>query len=332
MRDLVHLLRCVGRAVFRNGGKALASLVPFGEAGFEIACDTCAEYRASRDRLPGRLPAPAETPPATLQSPRRTYTLRQFLAAGDAADVHFAQAEAEHPYVLKVSRTTEGNLLLDNERQALVALLTEAGDTTYVKYLPTLAESFLTADDSAKQVNVFLYEEGFYTLEQVHQRHPALDGRHLAWIFKRLLTVLGFCHHHNRLHGAVLPPHVIIHVANHGLQLVGWGQSVEIGQPIEASAPAFEAWYPPELANGQPASAATDLFLAARCLVYLAGGDPLTNQMAATVPVQMRRFLEACLLEGLRMRPDDAWGLIEEFDELLRRLYGPPTFHSLTMS
>jgi hypothetical protein len=27
----VQLLRCVGRAVVKNGGKALANLVPFGE-------------------------------------------------------------------------------------------------------------------------------------------------------------------------------------------------------------------------------------------------------------------------------------------------------------
>ena len=32
------------------------------------------------------------------------------------------------------------------------------------------------------------------------------------------------------------------------------------------------------------------------------------------------------------MRPDDAWELLDEFDELLRQLYGPPKFHELTMT
>ena len=32
------------------------------------------------------------------------------------------------------------------------------------------------------------------------------------------------------------------------------------------------------------------------------------------------------------MRPDDAWALMEDFDELLHALYGPPNFHELTLT
>jgi hypothetical protein len=81
----------------------------------------------------------------------------------------------------------------------------------------------------------------------------------------------------------------------------------------------------------QPASPATDVFLAARCLIYLAGGDPVANRMPDTVPAPMQRFVKACLLEGPKMRPE-AWKLLDELDELLRRLYGPPKFHELTMT
>jgi hypothetical protein len=82
----------------------------------------------------------------------------------------------------------------------------------------------------------------------------------------------------------------------------------------------------------QPAGPATDLFLAARCLVYLAGGDPVTNWMPDAVPQPMRQFIASCLLESARMRPDDAWALLEDFAELLQRLYGSPQFHELTLT
>jgi hypothetical protein len=49
------------------------------------------------------------------------------------------------------------------------------------------------------------------------------------------------------------------------------------------------------------------------------------------VPLLMRRFIQSCLLDGARMRPHDAWAVLEDFDELLRRLYGPPKFHELTL-
>ena len=251
------------------------------------------------------------------------------------ADVHLAHAEppsaAGHDYVLKASRVPEGHALLDNERRTLAGLLAAAGDTTYRRYLPTLAESFAVADRFPKRVNVFVHEPGFHTLEQVHDRHPALDGRHLGWVFNRLLTVLGFCHAQGTLHGAVLPCHVLLHPEGHGLRLVGWGQSVAAGRLVHTLSTRYRDWYPPEVHKKQPASPATDLFLAARCLIYLAGGDPVADRMPDAVPEPMRRFIRTCLLDGSAHAPGDAWKLQEEFAELLRRLYGPPKFHQLDM-
>src|SRR5947209_397732 len=65
MSRLVHLLRCVGRAVVKNGGKALASLFPFGEVTFEIARDVVDEYRKTHGEalLRGELQALAQAAP-----------------------------------------------------------------------------------------------------------------------------------------------------------------------------------------------------------------------------------------------------------------------------
>jgi hypothetical protein len=276
--------------------------------------------------------------PITVRSPQCTYTVQRLFAVGDVADVHLGSAEndlmtaAELCYLLKVSRVSEGLTLLDHERKTLVDLLSAAGDTTYRKYFPTLVESFMATDRFQKRVNVFLYEPGFHTLEQVHEQHPALVGRHLGWIFKRLLTVLGFSHRQNTVHGAVLPCHVMLHGAGHGLQLVGWSHSARKGERIKTISTRYKDWYPPEVLKKQPATPAADLFMAARCMIYLAGGDPVSNRMPDAVPTPMQWFLKSCLLEGPRMRPNDAWALLEEFDELLHRLYGPPKFHELTLT
>ena len=45
MPGFVHFLRCVGKAVVKNAGKALASLVPFGEVSYEIAKDAWEDFR-----------------------------------------------------------------------------------------------------------------------------------------------------------------------------------------------------------------------------------------------------------------------------------------------
>src|SRR5207248_2026999 len=134
------------------------------------------------------------------------------------------------------------------------------------------------------------------------------------------------------IHGAVLPCHVLVNAPSHGLQLIGWGQSVARSHRIKTIPTRYKDWYPSEVLKKQPAGPATDLFLAARCLVYLAGGDPVANWMPEAVPRPLRRFLAACLLESARMRPDDALALLDDFDELLRGLYGPPKFLELTLT
>jgi hypothetical protein len=134
------------------------------------------------------------------------------------------------------------------------------------------------------------------------------------------------------IHGAVLPSHVLINAADHGLRLVGWGASVPACRPLTTVSARYRPWYPTEVHRRRPAGPATDLFLAARCLVYLAGGDPVTNQMPDDIPLPMRRFIRTCLLPSASMRPQDAWALMAEFDDLLRALYGPPKFHPLTLT
>ncbi len=277
------------------------------------------------------LAAEARRPPVTVPSPKRQYTLLKLLAAGDLSDVHLATAGG-HDYVLKVSRIEGGAALLGKEGRALAAILTEAGDTHYAKYFPTLAESFAARDRIEKRVNVFTHRPGLYTLEQVRHRYETgLDGRHLAWIFKRLLTAVGFAHRVGWVHGAILPPHVLLQPEEHGVQLVGWPHATPAGGQVRTISTRHRYWYPTEVLQKDPVGPPTDIYLAAKCVVYLAGGEPGTATIPAGVPEPMQRFLRACLLEGRRMRPDDAWKLLDEFDEMLRGLYGPPTFHHLTM-
>jgi hypothetical protein len=271
-----------------------------------------------------------------LRDARRRYKPQRQLAAGDVADLHLAtdesDADGETRYVLKVARGPEGNAHLDTERRALTTLLRAAGDSTYRKYLPALVDSFATSDRPRQRINVFRWDSAFRTLEQVHEQHPALDGRHLAWIFNRLLTALGLCRRRRIVHGAVLPCHVLIDAASHGLRLVGWGRSVPEGRRLGTVPARYRDWYPVEVRRHRPVGPATDLFLAARCVVYLAGGDPRTDRMPDAVPPPMRRFFKTCLLESPSMRPGDAWALLDDFDRLLRTLYGPPRFYQLFLT
>jgi hypothetical protein len=263
--------------------------------------------------------------------------LHRILGVGDVADVHLASAAGHNGhYAMKISRVDGAAPMLANEWRVLSTLLARAAaaDSHYGRYFPAPAEWFpATQGQIHKRVNVFAYRPGFYTLEQVRQRYPSgLDGRHLAWIFKRLLTAIGFTHRCGWVHGAVLPPHALLQADEHGLQLVGWGHAVHAGARIRTISTRYRDWYPTEVLRKKKAGPATDVFLAAKCLVYLGGGDPRTDQMPGFMPQQMQWFLKRCLFPNPAGRPGDAWALLDEFDRLLLGLYGPPAFYHLTMS
>lgn len=272
-------------------------------------------------------------PPAAIDSPRRQYAILRQVAEGDLADVHLASSENIR-YVLKICRPNGGNSFLMAEDRCLRRLAKRSGDRRYREYLPIPVESFLGSDALAgRQINVFAHRDGFHTLEAILARHPAgLDARHLAWIFKRMLVVAGFAHTCGLVHGAILPPHVMLHAENHGLQLVDWTTTVPIGQRLGFVPARFRDWYPPEVLHKQAATAATDIFLAAKSLLYIADGDPRSDRWPDSIPREMRQFLNTCFYPSPRMRPQNAWQLHEEFDELLRRVFGEPKYHTLVMA
>jgi serine/threonine protein kinase len=270
-----------------------------------------------------RLQSLAKKPPATKQlvkSPKRTYELGELLAVGDVADVYAATSEAtDATYVVKVSRVPGTAAMLENEKTALHKIHAAAGDTVYRLNFPLLLESFLAG---SRRVNVFAdisSENSVYSLEQLLTKYPGgLPGEHLVWIGKKLLTALGFAHLQKLVHGAVVPSHVLIQPETHMVILAGWGQSVERGQKIKSAVAKYGSFYPAEVLAKKPATAETDIFMAARCLEHLSG--------SFAIPPALRNSLRACLLERQSMRPGDAWVVNDDLAAAAERVYGPPKF------
>lgn len=261
-------------------------------------------------------------PKSYVKSKKRIYELNEIFRIGDVSDVHKASNE-DSKYIVKISRVPGGDRLLDNERTHLAKILTSSQDTHYCRYFPTLVESFVVRSSIQKRVNVFVQEDGFFTLDDIKKQYPGgLHGRHIAWIFKRLLTALGVCHSFNIIHSAILPQHILIHPKDHGLELVGFGQSVTTGSRITNISAAYKNWYPEEVFKKQNASVGTDIFMAAKCM------EDVCNMEVHT---KIKRFLSSCLLSGQSMRPDNSWKLMDEWNEMLLDLFGSPKFVELSM-
>ncbi|GAA0653946.1 hypothetical protein GCM10010193_00070 [Kitasatospora atroaurantiaca] len=261
--------------------------------------------------------------PATeLRTARHHYRLGPPVATGDIALLRAAET-AGTDALLKIPRSAADNDLMEREAAALTRLARH-GDRRFHAYAPTLVETFRHHDATApaataRRVNALVRLDGFHPLTDVHRAWPdGLDPRDAAWIWRRLLVALGYAHRAGVRHGAVLPEHVLVHPAQHGLVLVDWCYATT-GEhaPAPALLDRHRGWYPPEVPARRPVTEATDLHLATRCIEQL---------MGPKAPKQLRAFIAGCTLPAEARRPHDAWKLLAELDEVLHRLYGPRTF------
>jgi hypothetical protein len=263
--------------------------------------------------------------PVTITTRRGSYALGSRPVRGDLANLYEAG-----DLVIKMPRDPRANDLLEREAIAL-RQLPKDGDGRFLPYVPRLIENFRHRDEATgveRRANALVRLDGFHTLAEVRAAYPGgVDPRDVAWMWRRLLVALGFAHGAGVLHGAVLPEHVLIHPADHGLVLVDWCYSVPGCHPDRSGrVPALVTrradWYPPEVPARSPAGPGTDIYMATRCMTYLMGD---------LAPAPLRAFARGCLLTAENRRPQQAWRLLAEFDDLLGRLYGPRRFRPFSM-
>lgn len=180
---------------------------------------------------------------------------------GDVADVYF-----NDQYVIKVARSSDDNDLLRAERSAL-QLLEKKVEPPVSSGFPICQPSFKVG---RREANVLQRMNGFFTAQEVRRRLPSIRPESLVWIFKRLLVLLEWSHHYGIVHGAILPPHVLLYPDNdeptseggyvvpsrkendprkHTIRLIDWCYSVEYKKRTRLSAwiPAWKSMYAPEL-------------------------------------------------------------------------------------
>lgn len=280
-----------------------------------------------------------KTTQATFTTKRGRYDIYGGPWQGDTSDVYRCTMERNGSAgegFIKVARHPGMNALLEHEVSVLRHLVADQDGATFHRYLPTLVESFtIQGDDGERRASVFDEPYTLYSFEDVRAAYPGgVDVRTAMWMWRRMLEILGYVRERGVVHGAVLPSHLLIEPENHGLALVGWTHAVHpdsAKEHVATISSKYRDWYPPEVLKKLPATPATDLYLAARSMIYILGGDPVTGTFPSTVPRVLKGFLRSCLIASPHRRPQDAWEFYDELDEALRELYGPPRFHPFTM-
>ncbi len=239
---------------------------------------------------------------------------------------------------IKIARDPASNAAVAREAEVLRHLHSADAAGQFTPFVQTVLASFGyvgTRGEPPRHANVLRMDpavhspaDDFYTLAEVRSAYPdGLDARDMAWVWRRVLTVLGFAHGCGVAHGAVLPVHLLIDPVDHKLVLIDWCAATLPHRPtVEARAAMPGGYWPWGAAESFP-SAAGDLRLAARCMAELVGGDVAADRFPPACDPAVARHLSRVFNST---RPD-AWRLRDEFDQLIEAAWGPRQFRPLTM-
>lgn len=266
----------------------------------------------------GRLFDIASEPQVLIESPTRSYRVIGIAGDGNLRSVLRAKYRKDDLAIIKVPKlkSRAANNLIAKEREICESLLDVSAGSIYRHYFPVPIESFM--QDKAR-INAFVDTGGLFSAVDILSKHGnGLDGRHIAWMFKRLLIGVGFAHRYGWCHGAITPEHVLFCPEKHGAMITGWIHGEKVGNKIKTIPLARKGWYPRQCAKDKKLTPAVDIHMAATLMEWLSD---------KSVPRRMAAFLQGCKLGDA----SDAWALHDEFDGLLRQIYGKPKFVELPM-
>lgn len=317
-------------------------------SGSTVVCPRCLYHGAiasdarfcPRCGLQDVIAAATDVAPVDVRTPKHVYRVLDRIAYGDLANVYrcrFIVNGREVEGVMKIGRDARSNQPLRNEARVLEQLHAGDRERRFHAFLPLAEESFAYCQDApseARQANVLRVHvsiasvDELYTLEEVRRCHPnGLDPRDMAWIWRRLLSILGFVHAQGFIHGAVLPSHVVIEPKEQKLLLVDWCNVVRRGEALQTIAGGYRPWYDSGTARlGRPATELLDISSAARCMIDLVGGDAINTEYPPDFPPALKAYFGRCFTGS-----PDAWRLLDDFDRLIEALWGKRTFRVLDM-
>jgi hypothetical protein len=221
---------------------------------------------------------------------------------------------------------------MDNEVAVLKRLRKPAlpGDEKFFMHLPEITDTLSGA--GGRRVNVFARRGQLVPLAEIIAAFPGgVDPRDAVWMWRRGLRAIGYLRLRNIVHGAITPSHLLMDLQDHGLVLAGWTAAIESGKSVKIVDTTYRALYPPEILAKKPQGHTTDMYMLAKSMVLLLGGDPKTNSIPKEVPPPMGRLLRGCMMDAPQHRLDNAWWLHDEIKNNLIDWFGPRKFRVFTM-
>jgi serine/threonine protein kinase len=226
-------------------------------------------------------------------------------------------------HILKVSKTHTDNSLLEQEAKVLNLFKNSSYEILH-KTVPTIFESFDIRNKGKEKlnVNVLDYYDGYVSLSRILEVYPdGIDGRHIIWIWKRILMTLGFVHKHKIVHGCLNLDNILINPVEHSLIIIDWCYSVSEGESLVLIDSKYKDYYPGEVFKKESVNSDLDIYMSAKCM------QAIFDKMSPHI----YQLIRSALIQNKSSRYKNAWDVYDIIVDCADKIYGKSKFIELNL-
>lgn len=228
---------------------------------------------------------------------------------GDFCQVYYGERMANgdvENICLKVINDIDDKSLMLNESYILKNI--------QHKSLPVYLDTFQIED--GRMVNVLRRIENSYTLHDLKEHFPnGLPHEHIVWVMDRLLSVLGFLHINNVIHGSIEPKNIMITPHNHNGLLIDYVLAIPEAHLKGVKYVGLNDYSAPEITAGAIPHPASDMYSLGKSMKYML--DKNSNS-------ELVQFIQEFLHDDPNQRRSDAWASWHELKDLRTKIFGSP--------
>ncbi len=170
---------------------------------------------------------------------------------------------------------------------------------------------------------VMSYVPGPNLQQLVKMQGGAIDPEHVCWFTERVLNALRYMHDNGVVHGDVKPANIIIQEGSHQVVLVDFGLALVKPGRNSTNKGYTEKFASPEHLANTPLLPESDLYCLGRTMIFALGGDPVSGDMPASVPMPVRRFFQRLIVRDVLARPN--WqkeNLLQTISDVRQEAFG----------
>lgn len=251
--------------------------------------------------------------PQTLVLGTEKYRVLASLGGGEHVAVYLAERLSYLPerVLLKIAHAEgqSGPLLREHEVLRALQALDGPGAAYFSTRLPQAVRLGVASGgwQQGHAVLVLRYPVGYWgSMADVllHQRH-GIDPRHVVWIWRRVLDILGYVHGNGWTHGRLLAEHLLVQPRDHGILVTGWRLAH---------------------AGASRGEQAEDLRQTAWCMRGLLCGGVELPEIPASLPAPLAVLLQRASEDHAWCEARGATGIDEALRAAAREAFGTPRF------